>query len=291
LTHKILVPFISLMFLISSCTKKEDVIIPNNVPPADHTIDSTTLEIYLNKVYVNLLGREPIGNEKHDALVILRQDNFAVSSRKQFLETLFSKPEYKQNLYTVANHEYLHDLDSTEIAGQITQFNYLLTQPQYAPFYSILNYEVGRMELLKVVPNELHAGTLDYRGMLQRICNNYFYDQINMGTENFVVSTFQNFLFRYPTDAELLSGKTMVDGNNAVIFFQSGKTKNDYVNIFFTTDDYYEGQVRNAFTKYLFREPTSAEIPFYASFYRSNDSYQLLQKEIFALDEYAGVNQ
>ena len=110
-----------------------------------------------------------------------------------------------------------------------------------------------------------------------------------MGTENFVVSTFQNFLFRYPSDAELLNGKTMVDGDNAILFLVIGKSKTDYLNIFFTSDDYYEGQVRNAFRKYLFREPSPAEIALYADVYKTGDNYSLLQKEIFALDEYSGV--
>lgn len=278
-----------ILLFIASCSKFEDVIVKDNLPPPDHTVDSTTLEIYLHKVYVNLLGREPIGNEKSEAITILRQNNFSVANRKQFLETLFVKSEYKQNLYTIASNEYLNSLDSLEIAQQIYLFEYFLTQPQYAPFYTLISYEVGRMQQLQAVPDDLNAGTLDYRGMLRQCSNNYFYDQINMGTENFVVSTFQNFLFRYPSDAELLNGKTMVDGNNSILFFELGKTKVDYINIFFNSDDYYEGQVRNAFTKYLFREPTSAEIALYADTYKSNDNYALLQKEIFALDEYAGV--
>ncbi len=287
-----LTPFLllSLIAFASSCTKTEDVIVRDNVPPPDHTIDSTTIEIYLNKVYINLLGREPLGNEKRDAMSILRQDNFSESGREQFLETLFSKTEYKQNLYVVANHEYLLDLDSLEIAIQIYQFNYFLTQPQYAPFYSIINYELARLEKLEDIMADMNASTLNYRSMLKRVSDNYFYDQINMGTENFVVSTFQNFLFRYPSDGELLQGKTMVDGNNAILFLQTGRTKADYLNIFFNSDDYYEGQVRNAFTKYLFREPSPAEIALYAGIYKSGDNYGALQKEIFSSNEYAGVN-
>lgn len=278
-----------ILLLIASCSKTEDVIVKDNLPPPDGTIDSTTLEIYLHKVYVNLLGREPIGSERNDGMALLRQNNFSAAGRRQFLETLFAKAEYKENLYTVANHEYLQDLDSMEIALQLFQFNYFLTQPQYAPFYSILNYEVGRMEILQTTKAGLRSGTLNYRGMLQRMCNNYFYDQINMGTENFVVSTFQHFLLRYPSDAELLSGKTMVDGNNAILFLEIGNSKDDYVDIFFNTDDYYEGQVRHAFTKYLFREPASAEIVLYAGIYKANDDYSRLQEEILASDEYAGI--
>lgn len=281
--------FALLIVFVASCSKKEDVIIPGNVPPPDHTIDSATLEIYLNKVYINILGREPINNEKADGLQILKQDNFSAANRKQFLDVVFGKPEYNRNLYNVARIEYLQNLDSTEIEYQIYLFNLLLQQPQYAPFYDALNAEVSRLNTLKAIMPDLTAGTLDHKGMLKRCVDNYFYDQINMGTENFVVSTFQNFLFRYPTTAELTNGKTMVDGLNANLFLQIGRNKNDYIRIFFDSDDYYEGQVRYIFRKYLFREPLPEEIGYYANIYKSTNDYKKLQKEFFATNEYAGL--
>ena len=110
-----------------------------------------------------------------------------------------------------------------------------------------------------------------------------------MGSENFVVSTYQNFLFRYPTNAELAAGKNIVDGNTSVVFLKVGKSKYDYIKIFFGTDDYYEGQVRYIFKKYLFREPSSAEIYLYSDIYKSTNDYKELEKAVFSLDEYAGV--
>jgi hypothetical protein len=110
-----------------------------------------------------------------------------------------------------------------------------------------------------------------------------------MGTENFVVSTYQNFLFRYPSDAELAAGKTMVDGNTAVVFLELGQTKTDYVNIFFDSNDFYEGQVRLMFNRFLFREPTSAETAFYADIYKTNGNFTELQSAVFSMDEYAGI--
>ena len=287
--RKLISLFVILVF-ISSCKKTEDVTIPNNVAPPDHTIDSSTILIYTNKAYINIVGREPLSNEKASALVILRQNNFSVDSRKQFLETLFSSPEYDKNIRNIANTEYLKNTDSLDVAQQLFVFNNLLTQPQYAPFYAQIQFEIHRLDTLQNALNDLNNGTLDFRGMLRRLVNNYFYDQINMGTENFVVSTFQNFLFRYPTNYELSEASNMVNGFNADVFLQLGKNKNDYIAVFFNSNDYYEGQVRYVYKKYLFREPTSAEISFYTNIYKSTNNYKGLQKEIFSLNEYAGVN-
>lgn len=281
---------VALLFVgIHSCTKTEDVFIKNNQPPTDKTIDSATVLLYVNKVYVNLIGREPIGNEKAQALAILQQNNFSIDNRKQFLTSLLNTSEYKRNLFIVANAEFLNSIDSTDVANQIYLVQLLLTQPQYAPFADMLNMEIDRMIALNKTPQDLVNGTLDYRGMLKRITDNYFYDQINMGTENFVVFTFINYLFRYPSDAELAQGKVMVDGNNATLFLQLGKSKSDFIDIFFNTSDYYEGQVRYIFKKYLFREPTSAEIPFYANPYKATGDYAEMQKNIFSTDEFAGI--
>lgn len=286
--RRMLALFISILF-IASCNKTEDVTIKNNIPPPDHTIDSSTISIYVNKAYINLLGREPSSSERATGLGILRQDNFSLANRQQFIGSLFSKSEYILNQYSVANNEYLRNLDSLEIEQELYLLNYFLTQPQYAPFYDMVNMEIARIDTLKMVLPGMISGTVNYKAMLSRMTNNYFYDQINMGSENFVVSTYQNFLFRYPTDAELANGILMVNGGTTNVFLKPGKSKQDYIHIFFETDDYYEGQVRFVFKKYLFREPSPAEISLYAGIYKSSGDYKELQKAVFTLNEYAGL--
>ncbi len=277
-----------LVFCISGCTK--EVIIPDNVPPPDYSVDSSTINIYINKAYINIAGREPVGNEKSSALTILRQHNFSVEDRKQFVQTLFSKPEYNAYLVTISRTEYLGNTDTLDIAQQIFVYENGLTLPELAPFYGLIHIEINRLDTLQNTLNDMNSGTCSYKEMLRRCVNNYFYDQLNMGTENFVVSTYQNFLFRYPTTYELTECKIMVDGQNSLAFLQTGKNKNDYLGIFFSTNDFYEGQVRYIYKKYLFREPNSAEMAYYAGIYKANDNYKDLQLEIFSLNEYAGVH-
>lgn len=259
------------------------------MPPDDETVDSSVTQIYVNKAYINILGREPLANEKSAGVALLRADNFSLASRKSFVQSVLAKPEYNRSLFNTARIEFLQNTDSTEVAVQIYIFQQLLTQPQYALFYDVLNAEVSRLQALQSTVADMNAGTLNHKGMLKRCVSNYFYDQINMGTENFVVSTFQNFFFRYPTASELTSGKAMVDGVSTTLFLEIGQSKTNYIDIFFDTDDYYEGQVRYIFKKYLFREPTSAEINLYAGVYKSSGNYKKLQEEFFSLDEYAGL--
>lgn len=290
LKDKYLVPLLVAVFLLAACKKTDTTKVPGNVPPPDHTIDSSTINIYVNKSYINLLGRKAVGDEQSTAVALLRTHNFSIDDRKAFIQTLFSKVEYNRNLYGIANNQYLRNVDSFTIAEKLFELNYDLTLPLYAQYYDYINYEIGRLNIFKGVLDSLNLGKTDYRGMLVDVTNNYFYDQINMGTQNFVISTYQNYLFRYPDSAEVANGSAMVDGNSSIAFYQHGQSKMDYINIFFHSNDYYEGQVRFIFKLYLFREPTSAEIAFYSNIYKSTGDYKQLQLAVFSLDEYAGVH-
>lgn len=275
--------------VIASCKKTETVTVPGNVPPPDTTIDSSTIIIYLNKTYINMLGRKPVGSEQSNAMTLLRAHNFSVADRQAFVQTLFGKPEYNATLYANANNQYLNNTDTAQISEQITLFKYYLTQPAYAPYYQSFNFEINRLDTLLNTLNYMNAGIMDYRTMLKRMANNYAYDQINMGTENFVVSTFQNFILRYPIASELANGENMVNGTTAELFLVVGQSKQDYINIFFASDDYIQGQVQLIFQNYLFRKPTSAEFGYYSNIYKSTNDYKQLQLAIFSLNEYAGL--
>ena len=282
---------LSFIFIVTvmSCTKTVTTVVPGNVPPPDHTIDSSTIIMYLNKTYINLLGRKPVGMEQSIAMATLRSHNFSVADRQAFIQTLFLKPEYNRTLYINADKQYLNSIDSAEVAAQIYQFNYDLTQSSYSAYYSFIRFEIGTLDTLQNTINYMNAGVMDYRAMLKRIANNYAYDQINMGTQNFVVSTFQNFLFRYPTNSELANAESIVNGLTSQLFLQVGQNKQDYINIFFASDDFIQGQVQLIFQQYLFRKPTSAEFSFYANIYKTSNDYKQLQLAVLSLDEYAGL--
>ena len=285
---KYLLPLI-LMIALAACTKTETNVVPNNVPPPDRTIDSSTIVIYLNKTYINMLGRKPVGAEQSAAMSMLRAHNFSVADRKAFVQTLFVKPEYNRTLFTNTNNQYLNNTDSQQVAGQIWQFQYYIGQSAYAQYVPAFTLIVNHLDTLQNALNLMNNGSMDYRGMLRCIADNYMYDMINMGAQNFVTSTFQNFLLRYPSASELSNGVNMINQTTSVLFLTVGQSKDDYINIFFASDNFIQGQVQLIFQNYLFRKPTSAEFAFYSNIYKSTNDYKQLQLAVFSLDEYAGV--
>ncbi len=274
---------------LAACTKTETNVVPNNAPPPDRTIDSATIVIYLNKTYINMLGRKPVGTEHNDGMTMLRAHNFSVDDRKNFVQTLFSKPEYNRTLFINADNQYLNNTDSQQVASQIQLFNYYISLPQYSVYADQFSFEVRRLDTLQNALLWLNSGQMDYRGMLRCIADNYMYDMIHMGSQNFVTSTYQNFLLRYPTVSELTNSVYMVNGQTGHVFLTVGQSKQDYINAFFNSDDYIQGQVQLIFQNYLFRKPSSAEFGFYGNIYKSTNDYKQLQLAIFSCDEYAGL--
>ena len=110
-----------------------------------------------------------------------------------------------------------------------------------------------------------------------------------MGSFNFVVSLFQHFLDRYPTQNEVNAGVNMVNGLSSVFFLTAGQSKRDFENIFFGSTDFYEGEVRGLYQQYLFRTPTSVEMTDGTLLYMQNDDYIELQKSILSKNEFIGI--
>jgi len=277
------------LFFTPACTKTEEVLVPNNTAPPDPTISSVIVQNYVNRLYISLIGRKPLTTELDAGIGILSGNHLAMHDRLVLIDTIMKKPEYNNQLFSLANIQLLNNLDTPMITQYIDLFTMLAANPDYASVKDALNLEIGRLQLARNIPKDLNAGTLSVIGMHRRLIDNYFYDQINMGTENFVLSMFMNFLYRQPTTSELSEGKKAVDGFSGILFSQVGKSKTEFLDIFFNSPDYFEGQVRNLYVRYLFREPTSEQMAGYAIQYKSTLDYRELQKNILTSDEYIGL--
>ena len=289
LLSRSLLLFSILLMVLSGC-KKDEIIIDDNIAPPDSTVSTLVIENYVNKCYISLLGREPFEQEETEAIQILASGNLNVSSRKAMLETIINNPEYRTKILENNSLKLLNSpFDTTEIQTQLFIYNSILNDPQYAPFYDLIVSIIDNLETLLATPGEFGNGTIGMQEMHRRLVSNEIYDQINMGSFNFVLSLFNNFLYRDPTADEHNAGITMVDGFVAVIFFETGNSKEEFIDIFLHSDDYYEGQVRELFFRYLFREPTSEEQGYHSIRYKQSDDYDRLQKDILSLDEFAGL--
>ena len=280
--------FLFSVLIISSCTKIEDVIVGDNTMPPDNTIENTTIETYINKLYISTIGREPIENEFLSDFSILREADISQESRGVVIDGILNKDEYYNNLFKLECEHLLLGLDTADINQNILVINVLLTTAQGLELLYFEDALERMLKLQEVLPG-LGDGTISNIEMHKRMVNNNMYDEINMGTENFVISMFQSFMQRYPTISELENGKLMVNDNNASLFFIPGNGKEDFINIFIESDEYFTGQTNILFNRYLFRDPTSEESVNYSLDYINSQDYKLLQRRILSTNEFIGL--
>lgn len=272
-----------------SCTKHEIVTIEDNTAPPDSTIETVTKETYINKLYISLLGRKPTDEEQYDGLAMLDKNNMSKENREELVALLFEQEEYKNRIYEIAVNELLPGVDTAYFGFLAKEYEKALENITDPVLVEIFENELEKVEAVRHILPGLKADSISIIEMYKRLINNEPYDEINMGTENFILSVFQYFLVRYPTDGELASATTMIDGGSAVVFYVEGDSKEDFIEIFFEYDEFYEGQVRALYQRYLYREPLSEEMTSLAVSYKNSKDYQALQKAILVSDEYAGI--
>lgn len=278
--------FVSILLsgLLLSCSKFEIEEIPGNHPPAEQIVTAQLRESYVNRLFITLAGRKASPIEFEKSLQLLGEKAPA-EGREKLLFSIFALPEYHIELYDIARADYLESVDTLLISQDYDiAVTALATATGLEREYWL--YVKEQLQKLLEIPQQLNSGTIDIIEVHRRVVNNPYYDQINMGSENYVVATFQNFLFRYPTNVELSSAKLMVDGFPASLFLTAGNSRSDFIDIFFDTDDYYEGQVINLYRKYLFRDPETDEMAELTAKLQSNRDYQNLQLTILSSDEY-----
>jgi hypothetical protein len=282
-------PIIGLFFLLAACKKEKEVIIPDNTAPPDSTITDLVIESYVNRSYIVLLGHKPDDGEMAQGKSTLRTHNVSQADRETFLEQVIAKPDYAMHTFDVGRSLLINSTDTSEVQDEIFLLDLILADSAFLAYWPAALIQRAQLEDVLAIPDGLAAGTVDLREMHRRLVTNKIYDQINMGTQNFVISMFQNFLSRYPTATERATSELMVDGFPSTIFLENGRSKTEFISIFLNSRDYDEGQVRDAFNRYLYREPHTEELETLTLAYRANHDYKALQKAVLSEDEFVGI--
>jgi hypothetical protein len=279
-----------MLLVLSACTKTEEQVITSNKPPPDKTIPGVQKINFINKTYIGLLGREPDQLEFDQAKSILDLTDFSVEGRTQLLDTILKNDAFFDREYELTVNDLLNGLDTFQINDNINTLAYLLTLPSYEPQWPLITIELNRLVRLKEAPFLLKAGLISIKEMQRRCVDNLFFDQINMGSLNFVIASFQHLLLRNPTSYESQEGVKMVDGINGILFLAIGDSKTKFLELFFASNDYYEGQVKILFNRFYFRNPNSEESARYVELYKSSGNYVTLLKTLLSSSEFAGIN-
>ncbi len=275
---------IVILFFTITC-KKETIHVSDNDAPIINNVPAIKIENYINRIFIDLIGREPLYTEMELELEALKNGNLSDESRLILIEKLQTntdfiegdssyKQAYNQHLYNLAKIRCLEGASESTIYQKLSSAN--------DPGDSI------RLKLVLSSRKDLQNGLINYNEVFGRMIYNLVYDEINMNTFNFVNATFDNLLWRFPTNAEFQEGYNMVEYNNsATLFGQIGQNKTEYVNIISNSREMYEGMIIWAFRQLLARPPTTEETAALLEDFINHKDIKIIQQHIIVTDEYA----
>lgn len=287
-----------------ACKKEEVVVRPNNQAP-DHTgVPSVVVRNYVNRLFIDLLGREPVDAEMNAEVNALEAADLNIDARVALVNRLMTnatfvegdssyKHAYAQRTYEQFKARFIEGVSDDVIDGFIGNAAQAALDDSLSgdgPGAAASNSALQRLLRLKGARMAYREGTIDALEMAKRMMFNDVYDEVNMNTFNFINASFDNLLFRYPTDAEFDAGYTMVEHSHAAILFgRSAQNKGGYLDILVNSAEGHEGLVRLYFRSYLGREPSTYEAYQLTASFTTDHDLRRMQRTILTGDEYAGL--
>lgn len=285
------------LLCLAGCKKEliEDIhqnkIVDGNVAPPYNGVSTLEIENYVNKLYIDLISREPDDAELDAAVNDLKAASLDEASRMQIINDLMGQYAYYKRFFEATSGRFLNGIDSMDMVETLNLLQFLINsayQQGDTLLAYLYEYEYGRHEDLYLATANYASGAIDINTYFSYFMDNGYYDEINMGSENFVKACFENLFFRLPTVAELSQGVSMVDGASSQIFLQDGNSKLDFIDIVTHTTEFYEGLVIDNYRALLSRDPESYEMDSLTQVFASTGDLKEVQRHVLKGKEYAG---
>lgn len=282
--------------------KKETLTITGNQAPYYNKVPTIKVQNYVNRIYIDLIGREPLDAEMDADVDYLRKNELSKASRENIISRLQNdtsfvagdgsyKKAYSQYMYNLAKIRTIEGASDDEINALVGPLYFELKLDSINgdwEEYNKTKIQIDKYEAVLKLNDEFYLGTITYDQMFKRMVYNGVYDKINMNSFNFVNATFDNLLWRYPTHEEFLLGFDIVEYNKPNLFFSKLCTnKKDYVDALTDTAEFYESMIIWAYRTLLAREPSSVETSAVLEEYILKKNIRTIQQYIIETDEYA----
>jgi len=291
--------FYFLLFILTtfSCKKEENIqvyedlrVSGNMAPPFEGV---TTLKVinYVNKLYIDLTGEEPTPSQLDIDVNYLESNDLSEASRQKIISDIMELERYHDRLYNLVSTSLINGIGVSQIEELIQEYE-AIRDDSFLKKDSALGYffenEIKKAQDLLNAKSDYKSGIITINEYYYRFVYNGVYDEINMGSENFVISCFENLFNRYPTLGEINNGVKMVDSEPAFILQKDGNSKTDFLDILLQNTEFYSGLVVNMYLSFLVRNPSSEELTDATILFAVNSDFQELQTTILKTDEYAG---
>lgn len=238
-------------------------------------------EKYIQKTSLTLLGKILDEKEINAYLKIVKKNTESKKVKSEIIDIMMSSPDFYTNMEAQLREEYLENLSKNDFIEIYLMDFFVLNEIRkesvnWLDMHNIFNtlYRIAN------ISNKIFKDTIDIRTIQSLLVNNYIYSQINMGSDNFIISTFQYFIRRKPTNYELIQGRAMLSGQEATLFGKKGFGKQDFIKILLSNSEYWEGQVIFWFNKINNRDPSASEVITYIKYMQKYKTPEKLIKSI-----------
>lgn len=290
------IAFCAVLVFFGACKKteirevNEPYLIEGNDPPDYSGVTTLQVQNYVGRVYIDLLGEQPSVEVLQEKVEALQAADLSAEARENFVEELMTDDEYYVNVYNYTSGQFIEGTTRAYIQEQIDTYAYIIElyydqgEVQLAQY---VEYEMQKLQKLLDADTDWAAGTITINEFYGRFCYNALYDEINMGSQNMVISCFENLFGRYPTNVELENGVAIIEGVSAILLQQNGTSKTDFVNIVTHTPEFYLGRVHEQYQRLLTRQPLPIEEQD-GSDLIAQQGLKAFQVSVLITDEYAG---
>jgi hypothetical protein len=291
------------MVTLAACKKEAELITGNQAPYYDG-VPTVLVENYVNRLFIDLLGREPLDVEMQAEVALLESSELSIAARQALVNKLMTSAafladdsSYTNKYYTRQYELYkarcLEGISDDGIDGYIGLAEQdALADSLNGNTLALIesNAVLQRLRDLKGSRTQYRDAAISIAEVMRRMVINSIYDEINMNSFNFINATFDNLLLRYPTQAEFDAAYAMVENSQpSVLFGSSGQNKSDYVHILVNTTEFQEGMVRWCYRTFLGRDAETHEVVSSMQHFHTSGDLQRVQVDLFTSNEYANL--
>jgi len=277
-------------------------VVSGNVPKTYENVSTVKVENYINRLYIDLLGREPLDRENDRDLGFLRAGNLSYDTRKLLITRLITdsifvpgdssyKRAYYQRIYDLSKARLLEGADEEEFYGVIGNAQFGLKSAR------LLGDSIGVFSAMETINKSINVlksrrryqlGLININDMYAFMINNDIYDVINMNSLNFVNASFDDMFFRFPTRDEFTIAYDIIEtGKSGTLFGRLAGNKAEYCQMLVNSREFSEGIIKWCYLSLIGRDPTTQETYNLFKDFHTTKNLQKVQTQILLTDEYA----
>jgi hypothetical protein len=298
---KTFLPIIFCAVLLFAC-QGELVIVPDNTSPDYSEVPTLKIKNYVNRLCIDLLGREPVEAEMDAWVEELKAEDLQAASRLTLVRRMMEdtsfvqgdgsyKEAYYNRMYDQMKVRFLEGAGEDIIGQRRALKAFDAKRDSLNGNWAGYQIAVLEMEKLDNVTNSrvnYREGRISIFDMASYMVFNSVYDEINMNSINFIRATFNDLLLRFHTQDEFDRAFQIVEHSQPQILFgKSAGNKLEYVDLLISTLECHEGMIRWAYQALLAREPSAEEVSSLITHFFQDKNFQRIQQSILVSDEYA----